>query len=390
MDERPQTGNIGGTLPVGFAISIDVMLEQSSAILNGNNPQARAETHQPVPSLVAEPAVFVSVVIPCRNEERFIGKVLEHLSGQYTNERYEIIIVDGMSTDKTREVIAEFVASHTDVQVHLVDNPARNIPTALNRGISHASGEIIVRMDAHSIPSANYIRRCVELLSDRQTSVVGMPWRIHPGAQTQTARAIALAVSHPFGIGDAKYRQENFKATQIVDTVPFGVFRKALWQELGGFNESLLANEDYEFFYRVRQAGGRALLDGSGHCNYFARATMGALATQYFRYGTWKAQMIKLYPRSIRLRQLVAPLFVLALLLFPTLGFWLTPALWALFAMLGTYTLLALLFGFQLSRRKGGSLKLMPVIALVFFVIHVAWGSGFLLGLVRSPGRGQT
>lgn len=328
----------------------------------------------------------VSVVIPCYNEERFIGKVLENLAGQYEAERYEIVVVDGMSTDRTRRVVAEFMDRHPEVQIRILDNPARNIPTGLNIAIREARHEIIIRMDAHSVPSQNYVSRCVEALSRPEgVAVVGMPWRIAASAGTIAARAIVPAVSHPFGIGDAKYRLASSSA-EFVDTVPFGAFRKTLWQELGGFNEELLANEDYDFHYRVRLRGGRVLLDPSGHSVYFARPTFRELAAQYFRYGRWKAQMVKLHPRSIKPRQLVAPLFVIALALLSILGWWMKAALLLLSVMMAAYLSLSLFFAFRLARRAG-DWRLLPAISLAFFIIHTSWGSSFLLGLVHTPRR---
>src|SRR5688572_20793448 len=131
---------------------------------------ANAKDHAPSASDTPDTGKYlmpsVSVVIPCFNEERFIGKVLENLATQYAHEDYEIIVVDGISTDDTRKAIGEFVSRHPALRVRIVDNPARNIPTALNLGIREASGEMIVRMDAHSIPSPGYVRRCVQLLSE--------------------------------------------------------------------------------------------------------------------------------------------------------------------------------------------------------------------------------
>lgn len=327
----------------------------------------------------------VSVVIPCYNEERFIGKVLENLAGQYAAARYEIIVVDGMSTDNTRALVSEFMLRRPEIAVRLVDNPAKNIPTALNLGIENARHEIIVRMDAHSVPSENYVRRCVESLRRDDVSVVGMPWHIRASAETIPARAIAVAVAHPFGIGDAKYRLSNSES-QFVDTVPFGAFRKSLWREVGGFNEALLANEDYDFHYRVRQRGGRILLDVGGHSDYFARGSFKALAVQYFRYGRWKAQMVKLNPRSLRLRQLVAPVFVLSVVSLLLLGLWWRLALVALLLVLTPYLALALFFACKLSRRAR-DWRLLPAIVLAFLIIHIAWGSSFLTGLIHSPQR---
>jgi succinoglycan biosynthesis protein ExoA len=348
------------------------------------------------PLLAPDELPFVSIVIPCYNEERYIYKVLENLAGQYQPARSEFIVVDGRSTDQTRERVAEFKQSYPSLRVRLVDNPARSIPAGVNLGIGEARGDIIVRMDAHAIPSANYVRRCVEQLGSggaqgedaaataTAVAVVGMPVRIQPGAETRAARAIALAVAHPFGIGDAKYRMPDLTVAEFVDTVPFGVFRKSLWQEVGGFNEALLANEDYDFHYRIRTRGGRILLDPSGHTLYFARPTIKELARQYFRYGTWKAQMVKLHPRSLRPRQLVAPAFVASLVSTALVGFWWRPAWWLLLLALLPYALLSLVCAFQLARR-GRDMRLLPLIAVVFSVLHVTWGSGFWLGLVRAP-----
>ncbi len=334
---------------------------------------------------------FVSVIIPCYNEERFIGKVLENLLAQYDLERFEVVIVDGMSEDRTREVVNQFISEHNSAQIRLVDNPQRNIPTALNRGIANARGEIIVRMDAHSIPSTNYVRRAVEVLREGEAAIVGMPWRITASRDTVSARAIALAVSHRFGIGDAKYRLKAHKP-EFVDTVPFGAFHKSLWQELDGFNEQLLANEDYDFFYRTRSLGKRILLDPTEHSIYFARPTLKDLAIQYARYGNWKAQMLKMHPRSIKLRQMIAPAFVLSILFLSLLGAFWSPALWLLLAILVAYAGLAILSAFQQTRTenqqagKENGLVLVGLIAIVFTVIHIAWGSSFLLSMLR-PSR---
>ena len=175
----------------------------------------------------------VSVVIPCYNEERFIGKALNNLADQYDHDRYEIIVVDGLSEDRTREVIGEFKRRRPDVDVKLIDNPARKIPTALNLGIDAARGEIIARLDAHAVASPGYIRRSVEVLRQDGVGAVGMPCQVCPGADTLMAKAIAMAVSHPFGIGDAKYRLRKGDAGQeAVDTVAFACFKKDLWREI--------------------------------------------------------------------------------------------------------------------------------------------------------------
>lgn len=335
---------------------------------------------------VADVDETVSVVIPCYNEERFIGKALEQLVDQYVTDRYEIIIVDGMSSDQTRAVIEDFRKRHPGLRVRVVDNPARNIPTALNLGIAAAEGDIIARMDAHAVPSQGYIRRCVEVLREGTAGVVGMPCIVKPGNDTLVAHAIAAAVSHPFGIGDAKYRLgAGGPSQEAVDTVAFSCFRKSLGKELGGFNEELLTNEDYDFNYRVRQSGRQVILDRSGHCEYFARASLKGLWNQYRRYGGWKARMLRLHPSSIKLRHLVAPVFVVSLIALLVLSVFSSWARVALVAELALYLSAALFFAAQISfanKRGLGMLLLLPV---VFFLIHFSWGMSFLFGLVREP-----
>ena len=332
------------------------------------------------------PREFVSVVIPCLNEERFIGKALLNLADQYDSETYEIIVVDGLSQDRTREVIAEFCQSRPDVSVKLIDNPARRIPTALNLGIAAAKGEIIARLDAHAVASPGYVRRSVAVLRQAGVGVVGMPCQVCAGADTPMARAIAMAVSHPFGIGDAKYRLGRGTAAQeAVDTVAFACFRKELWREIGGFDEALAANEDYEFNYRVRLSGKTVLLDQAEHCDYFARATLKDLCIQYWRYGRWKARMILRHPSSIRLRQLVAPVFAASIPMLLIAGFWIRPAWWLLTIELAAYLLLALFFAAKLARTSAGGIRLIFLLPLIFGAIHLTWGSSFLLGLVKAP-----
>jgi glycosyltransferase involved in cell wall biosynthesis len=330
----------------------------------------------------------VSVVIPCYNEERFIVKALESLFDQYDSEHYEIIVVDGLSTDQTRAQILEFTKAHSEVSVRIVDNPLRNIPTALNLGVQSARGEIIARMDAHAVPPEGYIRRCVEVLNQEDVGVVGMPCNIRPATNTLMAQSIASAVSHSFGIGDAKYRLSESQVPQeSVDTVAFSCFRKSLWRELGGFNEDLLTNEDYDFNYRVRRSGWQIILDRSGHCDYFARPTLGQLSQQYRRYGLWKAQMVKLHPASIKLRHLVAPAFVASIVLLAPAGIFVPLAWLALASELWLYFLLAFYFGYKVARRTGQAHRMALLMVVVFLTIHLSWGISFILGLLKSPRR---
>ena len=243
-------------------------------------------------------------------------------------------------------------------------------------------------MDAHAAPSPGYIRRCVEVLQETDAAVVGMPCRVKPGAETLMARAIASAVSHPFGIGDATYRLgKGGPLQEPVDTVAFACFRKKLWSDLGGYNEALLTNEDYEFNYRVRQSGKKVLLDRSEHCDYFARTTLSGLAAQYRRYGSWKAYMIRRNPGSVRIRHLIAPLFVLSLLLFAAAGMVWHTAWWILLAEVIVYLLAALAAGLQATIKARSSPLMVFVMPQVFATIHFTWGGSFLVQLLGRSFR---
>ena len=255
----------------------------------------------------------VSIIIPCYNEQDTIRKLLEAVYAQtFPRADLEMVIADGMSTDGTRAEIAAFADAHPDLHIAMADNPVQSIPSALNCALKEAQGEIIVRLDAHSVPYPDYIERCVADLQAGLGENVGGIWEIQPGAPTWVAQSIAVAASHPLGVGDALYRHAS-KASQV-DTVPFGAFKRELLALIGFFDESLLTNEDYEFNTRIRKSGGKIWLDPAIRSVYFARPTLAALARQYSRYGFWKWRMLRRYPETLRWRQGLPPLFVLSLL----------------------------------------------------------------------------
>lgn len=322
----------------------------------------------------------VSIIVPCYNEARTIRLMLDGIRSQsFPLDQLEVVIADGMSTDQTRKEIVEFQKQHPELLVRVVDNPARFIPVALNRAIEAADGEWIIRLDAHAKPDADYVARCVEALENGLGTNVGGVWQIAPGARTWIASAIAAAAAHPLGVGDAQYRHTT--RAQYVDTVPFGAFRKSLIEQIGPFDETLLANEDYEFNVRIRKSGGRIWLDPAIRTTYFARATLSGLARQYFRYGFWKGRMLKRYPDTLRLRQFIPPVFVTGLIGGGILSVfipWLRPV-YAAAVML--YMLLLLYAGSSaaLHRRKPGYIIGIPA---AMSTMHVCWGSGLLWSLI--------
>ena len=339
------------------------------------------------------PMPSVSIIVPCYNEQKTIRLLLDAIAYQtYPQQEMEVIIADGMSTDRTREEIAQFQKTNPGLAIKIVDNPKRHIPSALNRALETTCGQFIVRLDAHAVPAKDYVARCVEALQAGRGDSVGGIWQIVPGQshlgngttpggkgqRPQTAwlpRAIAVAAAHPLGVGDAHYRYATHP--QYVDTVPFGAFRRELVERIGPFDEGLLTNEDYEFNARIRQSGGRIWLDPAIRSTYFARASLSALARQYWRYGYWKSQMLRRYPETIRWRQALPPVFVLSLMIFALLAIPFVWARWLLIVELSFYIFVLLAASLQTALKKR-DLALIPGIPLAIATMHLCWGSALL------------
>lgn len=321
----------------------------------------------------------VTIVVPCLNEERTISQLLEAILRQdFPLNDLEVVIADGLSTDGTRSRIEDFAKNHKELNVRIVDNPARTIPAGLNLGMAAAGGDYILRLDAHCVPQSDYVSKSIAALQAGQGWNVGGVWDIRPGARTWIAESIAIAASHPVGVGDAFYRFTD--RARSVDTVPFGAFHRKLVEQIGNFDETLLSNEDYEFNTRIRLAGGKVWLDPAIRSQYLARPTLAQLARQYARYGYWKAQMLRRYPRTLRLRQALPPLFVLSLIALPLLALVWPWALWLLLAEVVSY--FAILFGAALRKAlEHRKMHLILGVPLAIATMHLSWGAAFLWSL---------
>ena len=329
----------------------------------------------------------VSVIIPCFNEEATIERTLNALLQQtFAASLMEVFIIDGQSTDTTRAVIAAWSQRHPELRLQVLDNPARQIPHALNLGIAAATAPIILRMDAHAIPAKDYVARCVAHIQAGRADNVGGQWEVQSSVETVAGRAIAIAAGHPLGSGGASYRSGGEAAE--VDTVPYGCFRAETLRRVGAYDESLLANEDYELNVRIRQSGGVVYFDPEIRCVYFSRPTYARLWQQYNNYGYWKARMARRYPSTLRVRQLMPPVLVLvfALSLYASLiaGVFLHPLGFLLLACILLGYAAALCVGMQLrGPRVPVELQLGVLRAIV--CMHLAWGSGFLKGCLFAP-----
>ena len=329
----------------------------------------------------------VSVIVPCRDEEATIELLLSAIDRQtLPHDQFEVIIADGLSTDRSRQVIENFSNSHKALQIKVVDNSKRIIPSALNCAIKASSGKYIVRLDGHSMPYPDYLEKCFKDLEAGRGDNIGGIWEIQPGFKgnekpSWIARGIAAATAHPLGVGDAHYRFTE--KAQYVDTVPFGAFQKQLVDRIGYFDETLLTNEDYEFNVRIRQSGGKIWLNPEIRSVYFARSTLPSLIQQYWRYGYWKGQMLLRYPKTLRWRQILPPVFVASLFVVSIFAIFNSWFKWLWLLQVGLYILALLIVGIRVSWSKK-DLLLMISMPLAIASMHLTWGTGVLWSLSTS------
>ncbi len=317
----------------------------------------------------------ISIIMPIYNEAEFITMSLNALLNQDYKGPVEILCIDGMSNDGTRNIIRTIIKKNHNIKI--IDNPFRIIPKALNMGIREAKHEYIARMDAHSMADPHYLTKCTEVLKNTNADCVGGRW-IYKGSNFISS-AIAAAMDSKFGVGTAKWRGTTSAGN--ADTVPFGFWKRELLLDMGGFNETLLCNEDYEFNYRLRMAGGRIYYSPDIISTYYVRKNLYLLWKQYFKYGFWKPRILQMHPASLRLRHSIAPLFTVGLLFGPIISLFSINFLKLYCTGLILYFILLFLFSLLQSVRHGW--KYLPMILPAFVILHTAWGTGFLTGIFR-------
>ena len=323
---------------------------------------------------------FVSIIVPCYNEVRFIRKLLQNIADQdYPIERLEVFVVDGMSNDGTREEIRDFIKPFP--YIHLLENEKRYVPFALNKGISLSTGEVIMRMDAHAEYPLDYISRLVESLYQLNADNVGGSWITLPGNSTIRALAIAGALSSPFGVGNAHYRL-NIRTIRRVDTVPFGCYRREVFERIGLFDEELIRNQDDGFNAKLTRNGGRIFLIPDVKIRYYARTSVKSIGKMLYQYGLFKPLGNKKAGRPATLRQFVPPLFVLFLILCVIGGLIVKEALLVGLIGLAFYLLVDLIFTVRISI-KNSQPRLMIYLPWIFFIIHISYGFGYLFGIIN-------
>lgn len=315
---------------------------------------------------------LVSVAIPARNDADHLPAAVASVLAQEVEHPIEVVIAVGPSEDDT-EAVAEGLATNHP-QVRVVPNPSGATAAGMNAAIRASHGEVVARVDSHSELSPGYLQRACELIQETGADNVGGIQKAVGTTPFQSA--VAMAMTSRFGTGDAKFHYGGEAGP--TDTVYLGVFRREALDRVGGFDESLVRNQDYELNVRIRESGGVVLFHPDLHVIYRPRSTLVGLAKQYFEYGRWKREVVRRHPRSVRWRQLVPPATVIGLATSLIAGLAIHP--WLL-APAGGYLLavgVATSIG-AVKNGRGASSRLL----LVYPVMHLSWGVGFLLGPPR-------
>ena len=344
----------------------------------------------------------VSVVIPARNEADYIAACVQSvLQSNYPQERLDVWVVDGQSEDGTTAIVEQL--AQQDARVHLVNNPARVTPVALNLGINSSKGDVVIILGGHATVEPDFVANNVKVLEDKpEVGCAG--GTINNIYQNKTSERIGVAMSSPFGVGNAHFRTGG--KSGYVDTVAFGAYRRSVLDEVGLFDERLVRNQDDELNYRITKAGYKIWLSADIRSNYYVRSSLKKLARQYYQYGYWKVFVNKKHRTVTTLRQLAPPIFVFCILawlflmvsgpiwgpLFPWDGWGLVLIILVAFPLFYFSTAIGFAAKTLREQKKTGS----PALVMIFFILHVSYGWGYLEGLVqffvmnKQPGRAQT
>lgn len=321
----------------------------------------------------------VSIIIPCRNEENYIAEVLENVIAlDYPKSQLEVFVVDGESDDKTAEIIKDYANKYSFI--FYLNNPEKVVPFALNKAIQKSKGEVIVRMDAHSIYPNDYVSKLVAGLTEFNCDNTGGVWITEPANKSAKAQAIAKATSHPFGIGNAYYRLE-MKEPKEVDTVPFGCYNRSVFEKIGFFDEELVRNQDDEFNARLIKNGGKIYLLPDVKIRYFARENFRKTAKMFYQYGLYKPLVNIKVGQPATIRQFVPLALLLFVFVFGPLSF-----LGIFFSILFgigilLYITANLFVSFSQATKYG--ILIFPYLFILFPLIHFSYGYGYLAGIFR-------
>ena len=322
----------------------------------------------------------VSVICPVFNEERFIEPcIISILEQDYPQELIEIFIIDGNSTDKTRDIVSRYTREYPFIK--LLDNPKRFVPYALNMGLKVASGEVIMRLDGHCTYPTNYISELVKYLYLLNADNVGGVWNTQPANNTIICQAIAQASSHPFGVGGSMHKIGTSKIIET-DTVPFGCYKREVFEKTGLFDTDLIRNQDDEFNGRLLKLGGKIFLIPQVIINYIARDTISKMCKMYYQYGLYKPLVSKKLGAPATIRQFF-PIAFLLWLVFGGFGSFFSPFIMYIYlAVLMLYIFIGIVVG-CMSAIRTHQLLLTLVMPYIFLNIHISYGIGYMVGIIH-------
>ena len=329
----------------------------------------------------------VSIILPCLNEANNIRSCLDSVvASDFPKEQLELLVVDGQSDDGTREIVLEFSQRHP--WIRLLENVRRITPVAMNIGIQSAKGPIVMRMDAHTVYPTNYISGLVQWLIGSKADNVGGISIVRPGNRTAKAQAIAYALSHPWGVGNSHFRI-GAAGPKWVDTVPFGCYRREVFDRIGLFNEALVRNQDDELNHRLIKHGGRILLVPEMVSFYTARESLEKLWTMFYQYGYFKPLAARSVGAVMTIRQLIPSVFLLCLVLAAFVAPWSATIADVFKAIIISYAALDLTVSLHAAFR--GGLRCGLWLMVVFPILHLSYGIGYLRGLISLVvGRRQS
>jgi glycosyltransferase involved in cell wall biosynthesis len=325
---------------------------------------------------------LVTVLVPCRNEARFIESCLTSIIGNgYPESLLQVLVIDGQSDDATVGIVQRYERSHPCVT--LIENPRRITPSALNLGVQAARGDFVVWMSAHNRYDAGYIRNCVEWALRTGADNVGGVIVTEPRENTLFGRAVTLALAHRFGNGGSRFRMAVTEP-MWADTVFGGCYRREVFEQIGLFNEDLVRGQDFEFNVRLRRAGLRTLLVPNVRSTYFARSTPLEFLKHNWANGVWAILPFRFSDVvPVSFRHLVPMFFVGFLSLTGLLGIWFHSLGLASTFVFASYAVATLLVSAAIAIEQRDA-RLMAVVPIVFWLLHLTYGLGSLWAGIRS------
>lgn len=314
---------------------------------------------------------LVSIIIACRNEEKFIAECLDSLiANDYPKDKMEILIIDGASKDKTKEIVQKYIERYSFIKVF--DNPQRITPISLNIGIKNSQGEFIVILGAHAYYNKDYISKSVKRLIEFNVDGIGGSMKAIVKKKTLIAKSIAKVLSSPFGTGNS-YFKIDYKKVKHVDALFGSCYKREVYDKVGLYNEKFARSQDLEFNLRLKKAGGKILFVPDIISYYYPVATLKNFIRHNLLDGIWSTYPLKFSKKSFSIRHYIPLIFVLSLLIAGIFS------LYIFLTILTIYLLTALYFSLRILLKEK-DIRLLFSLPLVFAVRHICYGFGAIIG----------